>query len=183
MLPVSTLDCSTTNSPSWAVVLLLLQMSYSPLNTRKRQTSQTYGGAISSKTLPLFSSIIAALYVQSTSTFCSSDTNMNMQAITTYACTALMFASARNPILRAALPPLSRRMATSAFAMANIQVLLGISTLLYLVPVPLAALHQAGSVALLTTLVHLVVSLRRPGAAARAWRQALRASKSQGLKH
>ena len=57
--------------------------------------------------------------------------------------------------------------------MANIQVLLGISTLLYLVPVPLAALHQAGSVALLTTMVHLLVSLRRPGAAAQAWRRAM----------
>lgn len=64
-------------------------------------------------------------------------------------------------------------MATSAFAMANLQVLLGISTLLYLVPIPLAALHQAGSVALLTTMVHLLVSLRRPGAAAQAWRRAI----------
>ena len=75
------------------------------------------------------------------------------------------------------MPPLTRRMATSAFAMANIQVLLGISTLLYLVPIPLAAAHQAGSVALLTTMIHLLVSLRRPGAAARAWRQALKNSK------
>lgn len=63
-------------------------------------------------------------------------------------------------------------MVLSAFAMANIQVLLGISTLLYLVPVPLAAMHQAGSVMLLTTMVHLLVSLRKPGAAARIWRQA-----------
>lgn len=100
------------------------------------------------------------------------------QAITTYACTTLMFLATRRPALRAVLPPLTLKMATSAFAMANLQVLLGISTLLYLVPVPLAALHQAGSVALLTTLVHLVVSLRRPGAAARAWRQAMRAKRA-----
>ena len=101
-----------------------------------------------------------------------------MQAITTYIATAALWATTRyNPVLRAALPPLTRRMATSAFAMANVQVLLGISTLLYLVPIPLAAAHQAGSVALLTTMIHLLISLRRPGAAARAWRQALQNAK------
>ncbi|KAI9001140.1 COX15-CtaA-domain-containing protein [Trametes punicea] len=94
-------------------------------------------------------------------------------AITTYVATGLMYASTLNPALRAILPPLTKRMAASAFAMANVQVLLGISTLLYLVPIPLAAAHQAGSVMLLTTMIHLLVSLRRPGAAARAWRQAL----------
>ncbi|EMD41010.1 hypothetical protein CERSUDRAFT_44831 [Gelatoporia subvermispora B] len=96
-------------------------------------------------------------------------------AITTYAGTAILFAMTRNPALRAALPPMARRMAVSAFAMANVQVLLGISTLLYLVPVPLAAAHQAGSVLLLTTMVQLLVALRRPGAAARIWRQATQA--------
>jgi hypothetical protein len=69
-------------------------------------------------------------------------------------------------------------MAKAAFYMVNFQVLLGISTLLYLVPVHLAACHQAGSVALLTTLVHVVVSLRRPGAAAKAWREAVQAGKA-----
>ncbi|KAK7696607.1 hypothetical protein QCA50_001265 [Cerrena zonata] len=98
--------------------------------------------------------------------------NHRCLAITTYFSTAALFLASRRPALRAALPPLARKMILSAFAMANIQVLLGISTLLYLVPVPLAAMHQAGSVMLLTTMVHLLVSLRRPGAAARLWRQA-----------
>ncbi|TFK78550.1 cytochrome oxidase assembly, partial [Polyporus arcularius HHB13444] len=98
-------------------------------------------------------------------------------AITTYVATAALYASTFNPALRFVLPPLAKRMATAAFAMANVQVLLGISTLLYLVPIPLAAAHQAGSVALLTTLIHLVVALRRPGQAARAWRQALQNGK------
>ena len=80
--------------------------------------------------------------------------------------------------MRAALTPMAKTMIKSAFLMANIQVALGISTLLYLVPVPLAALHQAGSVALLTTMIHLLLSLRRPGAAARLWRQANLAKKS-----
>lgn len=61
---------------------------------------------------------------------------------------------------------------TAAFAMANVQVLLGLATLLYLVPVPIAAAHQAGSVALLSTMVHLLVALRRPGLAAQVWRNA-----------
>lgn len=93
-------------------------------------------------------------------------------ATTTYLATALLFASSRRVAMRAALPPLALPMTTALFAMANVQVILGISTLLYLVPVPLAATHQAGSVALLTTALHVLLALRRPGVAARAWRQA-----------
>ena len=55
--------------------------------------------------------------------------------------------------------------------MASMQVLLGISTLLYFVPMPLAAAHQAGSVMVLAAL-HILLALRGPGTAARAWRQA-----------
>lgn len=62
---------------------------------------------------------------------------------------------------------------TAAFAMANVQVLLGISTLLYLVPIPLAAAHQAGSVMLLSAMLHVLITLRTPGHAARIWRQSL----------
>ena len=100
-----------------------------------------------------------------------------IQAITTYIATAALYASTFNPALKVVLPPLAKRMATAAFAMANVQVLLGISTLLYLVPIPLAAAHQAGSVALLTTMIHLLIALRKPGQAARVWRQALQNSK------
>ncbi|TFY72067.1 hypothetical protein EVG20_g927 [Dentipellis fragilis] len=95
-----------------------------------------------------------------------------MLAITTYISACALYASTRRPAIRAALPPLARRCAIAVFAMANVQVLLGISTLIYLVPIPLAAAHQAGSVALLTTMIHLLISLRRPGMAARVWRQA-----------
>lgn len=93
-------------------------------------------------------------------------------AMSTYLATALLFASSRRAAARAVLPPSALRAVTSLFAMANVQVLLGISTLLYLVPVPLAAAHQAGSVALLTTALHVLLALRRPGAAALAWRKA-----------
>jgi len=93
-------------------------------------------------------------------------------ATITYLATALLFASSRRAAMRAALPPPALSSATALFAMASVQVMLGISTLLYLVPVPLAAAHQAGSVALLTAALHVLLALRRPGAAARAWRRA-----------
>ncbi|KAF9452141.1 electron transfer protein 1 [Macrolepiota fuliginosa MF-IS2] len=102
-------------------------------------------------------------------------------AITTYTTTLLLWLRSRSPQMRAVLPPLTRLATTAAFAMANVQVLLGISTLLYLVPVPLAASHQAGSVALLTAMVHLLITLRRPGAAAKYWRQ-LKLRSAQGAK-
>lgn len=84
--------------------------------------------------------------------------------------------------MRAALPPLARTSMITAFAMANIQVYLGISTLLYLVPVSLAAAHQAGSVMLLSAMVHVLITLRRPGTAASAWRHVLRKAKGKGAK-
>ena len=93
-------------------------------------------------------------------------------ALSTYLATALLFASSRRAAMRAVLPPAALRATMAAFAMVNVQAVLGMSTLLYLVPVPLAAMHQAGSVMLLSTVVHIVLALRRPGAAARAWRQA-----------
>ncbi|KAK7470956.1 Cytochrome c oxidase assembly protein cox15 [Stygiomarasmius scandens] len=89
-------------------------------------------------------------------------------AITTYLGTTLLFLRAR--ALRQVLPPLTVRATTVAFAMVNVQLALGISTLLYLVPVPLAAAHQAGSVAVLSAMIHVLLTLRRPGAAAQAWR-------------
>ncbi|KAF8312853.1 COX15-CtaA-domain-containing protein [Clavulina sp. PMI_390] len=96
-----------------------------------------------------------------------------LMGTTTYTATTLLYLSTLlHPTLRATLPPLTRHLAMSAFLMANIQVALGISTLLYLVPVPLAAAHQGGSVLLLTTMVALMASLRAPGRAARLWRAA-----------
>lgn len=93
--------------------------------------------------------------------------------MTTYASTlALFLATKYYAPLRTALPPLTKRAVTAVFHAANLQVLLGISTLLYLVPVPLAAAHQAGSVLLLSTVVGLIATLRRPGSVASALRKA-----------
>ena len=65
----------------------------------------------------------------------------------------------------------------AAFAMANVQVALGVTTLLYLVPVPLATAHQAGSVMLLSAMVHLLITMRAPGVASRIWRPVLNKAK------
>ncbi|KAG8901896.1 hypothetical protein FRB99_005016 [Tulasnella sp. 403] len=99
--------------------------------------------------------------------------NHRCLAMTTYASTLALFLSTKyyTP-LRSLIPPLTQRAVTAVFHAANLQVLLGISTLLYLVPVPLAATHQAGSVLLLSCVVGLLSSLRRPGAIAQAWRRA-----------
>lgn len=92
-------------------------------------------------------------------------------AVSTYLASGALFLLARSPAMRAVLPAATRRVAAGAFGVANIQLLLGISTLLYLVPVPLAAAHQAGSVALLSMMITLALTLRKPGLAAQLWRQ------------
>ncbi|PVG01008.1 COX15-CtaA-domain-containing protein [Serendipita vermifera] len=100
-------------------------------------------------------------------------------AMTTYFSTALLYAGTRFSSLHAMLPPTTRHLVGASFGMVNIQAALGISTLLYLVPIPLAASHQAGSVALLTALVALVTSLRRPSAAATALRLVSKVTKTK----
>ncbi len=83
---------------------------------------------------------------------------------------------ARLRVLRvgaSALPVATKRLADLTAVAALTQVTLGITTLLYLVPVPLAAMHQAGSVVLLTCLTALGVSLRKPGRALASMKQGL----------
>jgi cytochrome c oxidase assembly protein subunit 15 len=58
--------------------------------------------------------------------------------------------SSFSPRVRAALPKAGKKGMLGVVHLVTLQVVLGISTLLYLVPVPLAAAHQAGSLALLT---------------------------------
>ncbi|HUI33903.1 MAG TPA: COX15/CtaA family protein [Stellaceae bacterium] len=66
---------------------------------------------------------------------------------------------------RAALPPAAKRALHSLLAIALLQLTLGISTLLLVVPIPLAAAHQTGAVLLLTAAIVLRHSLRRAPAA------------------
>jgi len=53
--------------------------------------------------------------------------------------------------MRAAIPQPARSAAHCFLAMLAVQIALGISTLLLVVPIPLAAMHQAGAVLLFTT--------------------------------
>ena len=80
---------------------------------------------------------------------------------------AMHLLAIKNKRINKSLPPLTKSMLKLTTSFSLLQVSLGISTLLYLVPTPLAASHQAGSVALLSSYVALVSSLRRPGLAAR----------------
>ena len=63
---------------------------------------------------------------------------------------------------RVALPRPARLALHTLLAMAVLQVSLGISTLLLVVPIPLAAAHQAGAVLLLTAAIVLRHRLRTP---------------------
>ena len=79
-----------------------------------------------------------------------------------------LFAWSRfSPVLKAALPRAAARGMHGVMGFACLQVTLGISTLLYLVPTPLASLHQAGALALLSWSFVLGGRVWFPRAAAR----------------
>jgi heme a synthase len=73
---------------------------------------------------------------------------------------ALFFIPRFSHKLKTTLPKDSWRALTGTMHMANLQVILGISTLIYLVPTWLAASHQAGALALLTMSLVLASRLR-----------------------
>jgi len=79
-------------------------------------------------------------------------------AIVTFAAICLLWAGG----LQSNLPKPARTALHMLFAIAIIQVALGISTLLFVVPIPLAAAHQAGAVLLLTAAINLRHCLRCP---------------------
>ncbi|KIY45872.1 cytochrome oxidase assembly, partial [Fistulina hepatica ATCC 64428] len=94
-------------------------------------------------------------------------------ALATYLATGQLAWLASRPAYRAALPPAARTAALIAFGMANVQLTLGVLTLLLMVPVDMAATHQAGSLFLLSAAMHVMLVFRKPGHAAKLWRQAL----------
>jgi heme a synthase len=69
---------------------------------------------------------------------------------------ALWFRLRREP-----LAPRARTAANLLLAVLALQVTLGITTLLYVVPIPLAAAHQGGAVLLFTVALYLAHALRR----------------------
>ena len=80
-------------------------------------------------------------------------------AVTTLATVTAVWATYRgNP----RLPPASRACLDLVMAVTAAQVALGISTLMYVVPVSLGALHQANALTLFTAVVGLLHTLRIP---------------------
>lgn len=73
---------------------------------------------------------------------------------------------------RTQLPRAARGFATGAVHMTGLQALLGITTLMYMVPLPLASMHQAGSVLVLSLLTGALAMSRQPGRAVQALLQA-----------
>ena len=71
-------------------------------------------------------------------------------AVTTFCTVLALFAYARSGRIAAALPRDARKGSTGLVHLVSLQAALGISTLIYMVPIHLAATHQAGSLAVLT---------------------------------
>lgn len=77
--------------------------------------------------------------------------NHRFLATTTFTAVLALWAYTRlNKRVKSAMPNSARKGMLGVVHLLLMQVTLGISTLIYLVPVPLAAAHQAGSLALLT---------------------------------
>lgn len=60
------------------------------------------------------------------------------------------------------IPALAKKRFHGVMGLVCLQVALGISTLIYLVPIPLAAAHQAGALALLTSSLAFAAAVKRP---------------------
>jgi heme a synthase len=100
-------------------------------------------------------------------------------ATTTFtAVMALWLYSRFNSRVRAALPASARKGMLGVVHLVSLQVVLGISTLWYLVPTPVAAAHQAGALALLTGVAVLGSRIWTPQRTLRLVRNALEQSKS-----
>ncbi|KAI1402820.1 COX15-CtaA-domain-containing protein [Hypoxylon fuscum] len=83
-------------------------------------------------------------------------------ATTTFCAVLALFAYARTGRVAAALPRDARKGVLGVVHLVSLQVALGIGTLIYMVPISLAAAHQAGSLALLTGVLVLGHRLRVP---------------------
>lgn len=71
-------------------------------------------------------------------------------AMTTFIAVLALFAYSRTSRLAAALPKNAKKGALGLVHLVTMQAALGVSTLIYMVPLPLASAHQAGSLAVLT---------------------------------
>ncbi|GIC88342.1 cytochrome c oxidase assembly protein cox15 [Aspergillus udagawae] len=99
-----------------------------------------------------------------------------IMAMTTFTSIMALWAySRRSPTMKRLLPPAARKGLHGVVAFAWVQVGLGISTLLYLVPLPLASAHQAGSLFLLTWVLVLGSRIWHPSRTAKLLQMAAKA--------
>jgi cytochrome c oxidase assembly protein subunit 15 len=102
-------------------------------------------------------------------------------ATTTFTAIMALWAYSRfAPRVHAALPNSARKGMLGVVHLVMLQVLLGISTLVYLVPIPLAAAHQATSLALLSGVIVLGNRVWVPRRSWRLVQNQLRLSKRIG---
>ncbi|KAI0129415.1 putative cytochrome c oxidase assembly protein [Xylariales sp. AK1849] len=99
-------------------------------------------------------------------------------ATTTFCAVFALFAYSRTGRVAAALPKDARKGILGVVHLVSLQVALGISTLIYMVPIPLAAAHQAGALALLTGALVLGHRLRVPRPLLTAVRTRLKATQA-----
>jgi heme a synthase len=89
-------------------------------------------------------------------------------ATTTFTSVMALWAYSKySPAMRTLLPAAAKKGVHGVVGFVWLQVILGISTLIYLVPLPLASAHQAGSLALLTWTLVLGSRIWYPSRAAR----------------
>lgn len=97
-------------------------------------------------------------------------------AMTTFTSIMALWAyTRRSPTIKRLLPPGARKGVHGIVGFAFLQVSLGISTLLYLVPTPLASAHQAGSLFLLTWVFVLGSRIWHPSRTAKLLQMAVKA--------
>lgn len=95
-------------------------------------------------------------------------------ATTTFSAVMALWAySSYSPTMKKMLPAAAKRGVHGVVGFVFLQVVLGISTLIYLVPLPLASAHQAGSLALLTWVMVLGSRVWHPSRTARLISQRL----------
>lgn len=97
-------------------------------------------------------------------------------AMTTFTSVMALWAYTRgSPTMRRLLPPAAKKGVHGVVAFTFVQVALGISTLLYLVPTHLASTHQAGSLFLLTWVLVLGSRVWHPSRTAKLLQMAVKA--------
>ncbi|WEW58238.1 Cytochrome c oxidase assembly protein cox15 [Emydomyces testavorans] len=102
--------------------------------------------------------------------------NHRILAMTTFCSVMGLWAYSKySPTMKRLLPQVARKGVHGVVAFAMVQVGLGISTLLYLVPIHLASAHQAGSLFLLTWVLVLGNRIWHPSRTARLLQMAAKA--------